>query len=50
MEYLINEVIHQKVYQCLNITSMGNSAPKTLKTKDQKGQDLDISAVNYKSD
>ncbi len=47
VEYLMNQVLHQKADQHLNIANVGSSASKTLKTKDDKGQDLDMPVVQY---
>lgn len=46
MEYLANQVSHQQLNQHLNIADFGLGTMRSIKTKDNKGQDLEMPAVS----
>ncbi len=43
----MNQVSEQQVNQRFNIASIGSSAPKALKTNDDKGHNLEMPIINY---
>ncbi len=47
VEYLMTQVLHQKVNEHLDIVSIGSSSPKTLKTNYDKGQELYMPVIYY---
>ncbi len=46
----MNQVTHQQVNQQLNIASVGSGAPGRLKTKDERGNNLEMPLIEYSSE